>query len=52
LHQLARLGRGESGYLKSLFQDYKLLVNRYIHLVQVGGLSSLGIRQGIQDCLG
>lgn len=52
LHQLARLGHGDSGNLKSLFQNYKLLVNRYLHLVQVGELSSLGIRQGIQDCLG
>jgi len=46
------LGHGDSGYLKFLFPDYKLLVNRYLHLVQVGGFSSLGIRQGIQDCLG
>lgn len=52
LHKLASLGHGGSGYLKFLFPDYKLLVNRYLYLVQVGGFSSLGIRQGIQDCLG
>ena len=52
LLQLALLGQTDKTYLKTLCPDYKLLVNRYLHLVQVGELSSLGIRQGIQDCLG
>ncbi len=52
LRQLARSGRGDKVYLKSLLPDHRLLVNRYLHLAQAGGFSSLGVRQEIQDCLG
>ena len=52
LNHLARSARGDNGYLGSLFPDYRLLFNRYLHLVQVGGFGSHEVRQGVQDCLG
>jgi len=52
LLQLARLGQPDEAYLKALCPDYKLLINRYFHMVQVGGFTSHEARKEVQGNLG
>jgi hypothetical protein len=52
LLQLARLGQPDKAYLKALCPDYKLLINRYFHMVQVGGFTSHEARKEVQGNLG
>ena len=52
LLQLARLGQPDKTYLKTLCPDYKLLVNRYFHMVQAGSFTSHETRKEVQGNLG
>jgi len=52
LLQLARLGQPDKGYLKALCPDYKLLINRYFHMVQAGSFTSHETRKEVQGNLG
>jgi hypothetical protein len=52
LLQLARLGQRDKTYLKTLCPDYKLLINRYFHMVQVGGFTCYEARKEVQASLG
>ena len=51
LLQLARLGQPDKAYLKALCPDYRLLINRYFHLVQAGGFTSHEARKEAQGNL-
>ena len=51
LLQLARLGQRDKVYLKSLCPDYKLLINRYFHMVQVGSFTCHEARKEVQTNL-
>ncbi len=52
LLQLARLGQQNKSYLKTLCPDYKLLINRYFHMVQEGSFTCHEARKEVQASLG